>query len=98
MPFTFFGAGNLGGLVNGRGNIDDMSKLRPDLALGLDALRPMNDHAVSRAAKVGRDLLGIGEWRIHRDCPACGKMRICFGTSPFVKMLQHVLDGFRVHR
>ena len=58
------------GLEDRRRDVDDVMELAADLALGLDAVRPVHDRAVARAAPVRRDLLGPLVGRIHRVRPA----------------------------
>ena len=50
-------------------NIDHVRELAADLALALDALRPVDHHAVTGAAKVRGNLLGPLEGRVKGDCP-----------------------------
>ena len=57
-------------LEDGRRDVDDVVELRADLALGLDALRPVDDRAVARAAPVRGDLLGPLVGGVHRVRPA----------------------------
>ena len=69
-----------------------MVPLRPDLSLALDALRPVNDHTVARAAVTGRDLLGPGERRVAGHGPPCGIVTVGLRPAEFVVVLQNVLD------
>ena len=55
---------------NGRHNVYDMVELMPDPALVLDDFRPRDRHALARAAEMRHDLLGPGERRVERPCPA----------------------------
>src|ERR1700757_2038897 len=45
------------GFQYSRRNIRDMSELRTNLSLGVDARRPMNHDTICRSAIMGRDLL-----------------------------------------
>ena len=62
---------------------------RPPLLL--DALRPVDHHAVARAAEVGRHLLGPGERRIERHRPAGRHVREGFRTAPLVDERDQIL-------
>ena len=62
--------GESGGFEDRRRDVDHMMELAADLAFGLDAVRPMDDRAVPRAAPVRRDLLGPLVGRVHRVSPA----------------------------
>src|SRR5208283_1234269 len=64
-----FGLGQAGRFENGRRDVYDVVPLRPQLALGFDLVRPVNDHAVARAAVAAGDLLGPGEGRVPRHGP-----------------------------
>ena len=50
--------GQEGGLQNGRCNVDHMTELRAHPAAFFDALGPVGDHPIARAAEIGSDLLG----------------------------------------
>ena len=52
------GFGKVGCLKNRRRNIDHVRELTANLALTVDTVRPVNDHAISGAAKVRGHLLG----------------------------------------
>ncbi len=60
-------------------------------ALVLDALRPVNDHAVAGAAEVGGHLLGPREGRVEGHRPAGGHVREGFRTAPLVDQRDEVL-------
>ena len=59
-----------GGFEDRRRDVDHVMELAADLALRLDAVRPVHDRAVARAAPVRRDLLGPLVGRVHRVRPA----------------------------
>ena len=60
--------------------------------LSLMPLRPVDDHAVARAAEVGRHLLGPGERRIEGHGPAGRHVREGFRTAPLVDQRNQILD------
>ena len=64
--------GQAGRLEDRRRDVDHVVELRADLALGLDALGPVDDGAVARAAPVRGDLLGPLVGRVHGVRPAHG--------------------------
>ena len=86
------GLGQAGGFEDGRRDIDHVVELGAQLALGLDALRPVDGHTDLGAAVVRRDLLGplVGGVEGHR--PAGGHVRVGLGPAPFVQLLEHVRD------
>ena len=57
-PVDHFGSGKPGRFQNRSGDVDDVVELGAQLALGLDALGPVDDHGVAGAAEVRGDLLG----------------------------------------
>ena len=69
-----------------------MRELAAQAALLLDALRPVDDHAVASAAEIGRHLLGPGERRVERDRPAGGHVREGLRAAPLVDQRDQVLD------
>ena len=81
-----------GGFENRRHDVDHVVPLRADLALRLDAVRPVDDHGVARAAVVGGHLLGPGEGRIEADRPTGRHVRIGGRVAPVVVVLQHEVD------
>ena len=72
-------------------DVDDVAELRADLALGLDALRPVDDGAVARPAPVRRDLLGPLVGRVHRMRPADGVVVVRLGSAELVDPGREVL-------
>ena len=61
--------GQAGRFEDRLGDVDDVGELGPQTALLLDAVRPVHDRAVARAAPVRGDLLGPLERRAHRPRP-----------------------------
>ena len=59
-----------GGFEDRRRDVDHVVELAANLPLRLDALRPVHDRAVARAAPVRRHLLGPLVGRVHRVRPA----------------------------
>ena len=87
-----------GGFEDRRRDVDDVMELAADLALGLDALRPVHDRAVARAAPVRRDLLGPLVGRIHRVRPADGVVVVGVRPAEEVDLRREKLRGFeRAH-
>ena len=86
-PFTDRRLGQAGRLEDGRRDVDDVVELRADLALGLDALRPVDDRAVAGAAPVRGDLLGPLVGRVHRVRPADGVVVVGLGPAELVEPL-----------
>ena len=76
---------------NRRRDVDDVAELRADLALGLDAFRPVDDGAVACAAPVRRDLLGPLVGRVHRVRPADGVVVVRLGSAELVDPGREVL-------
>ena len=62
--------GQAGCLEHRGSNVDHVVELAADLALRLDALRPVDDRAVTRSAPVRGDLLRPLVGRVHRVSPA----------------------------
>ncbi len=81
-----------GGFQDCGSDVDHVVPLGADLALGFDAVRPVDDHCISRAAVVGRDLLGPGERRIEGDGPTGRHVWIGGRIAPVVVVLQHEVD------
>ena len=75
-------------------------ELRPHLALRFDAGRPVQDHAVARAAEVGRHLLRPRERRVACHGPARGEVVVgVFGAQfldPAELHVQRFLDRVEV--
>ena len=80
--------GKPGDLENGPGHVDHVMELRPDLALALDAVRPVHDRPVARAAPVRRDLLGPLVRRAQRVRPADGVVVVRLGRAEIVDLAQ----------
>src|SRR5215467_8620398 len=76
--------GQLRRVENRRCYVDDMVKLMPGLAFGLNALWPMDNCTVAGAAPVRRDLLGPLIRGVHRVRPADRVVIVRFGTAEFV--------------
>ena len=81
-----------GGFQDRRRDVNDVMELRTDLALGLDALRPVHDRAVARAAPVRRDLLGPLIRRIHRMRPADRVVVVGVRSAEVVDLALQELD------
>ena len=62
--------GETSGFENCRCDVDHMVKLRAELSLAFDSLRPVDDGAITRATPMGCDLLGPLIRRIHGVRPA----------------------------
>ena len=92
VPLTALRLGQARGLEHGRRDIDHVMPLRAHFVLRLDALRPMHDQAVARAAVVRGDLLRPGEGRVARHRPAGGVVVVGVGAAKLVDMLQDVGD------
>ena len=82
-----------GGLEDGRRDVDDMMELAADLALRLDAFRPVHDRAVARAAPVRRDLLGPLVGRVHRVRPADGIVVVGVRPAEDIDLRRQELGG-----
>ena len=76
--------GYAGRFENRRSDVDDVAELRANFALGLDALRPVDDGAVAGAAPVRGDLLGPLVRRVHRVRPADGVVVVRLGSTELV--------------
>ena len=63
-----------------------------NLALRLDALRPVHDHRVAGAAEVAGDLLRPLERRIHRPCPTDRHMWLTGRPADLVEPLDRALQ------
>ena len=75
-----------GGFEDRRRDVDHVMELAADLALGLDAVRPVHDRAVARAAPVRRHLLGPLVGRVHRVRPADRVVVVGFGPAEVVDL------------
>src|SRR5438876_1873849 len=73
-----------------RCNIYDVTKLRPDLALGLDTFGPVHYHSVAGAAPMRSNLLGPLKRSIQSMRPANGIVRESIWTSPVIDMIHHL--------
>ena len=80
-----------GRLEDRRGHVNHVGKLRANLAPGFDALGPVDDGAVARAAPVGGDLLGPLVGGVHGVRPAHGVVVVGFRPAEFVDPLREVL-------
>ena len=69
-----------------------MVPLRAYFALRLDAVGPVHDHRVARAAIVRGDLLGPLERRVGGHGPARLEVRVGQGTAPLIQVRQLILD------
>jgi hypothetical protein len=86
------GAGSSGRFENRRRDVDHVMELRADLALRLDAVGPVDDRAVARAAEVRCDLLGPLVGRVHRVRPADGVV-VCARAEPSSSMRSIMSSG-----
>ena len=82
-------------LEDRRRHVDHVVELRADLALRLDALRPVHDGAVARAAPVRGDLLGPLVGRVHRVRPAHGVVVVGFRPAELVEPRHQELRGLQ---
>src|SRR5439155_16288686 len=73
-----------------RCNIYDVTKLRPDLALGLDSFGPVHYQSVAGAAPMRSNLLGPLKRSIQSMRPANGIVRESIWTSPVIDMIHHL--------
>ena len=81
--------GQAGRFQDGRGNIDHVAELRAQAALLLNALRPVHDGAVARAAPVRGHLLGPLVGRVHRPGPAHRVVVVRLGRAELVHLREH---------
>ena len=95
---TKVGCGQPGGLEDGRRDVDDVVELVADLALGLDAVRPVDDRAVAGAAPVRGDLLGPLVRRVHRVRPADRVVVVGLGRAELVDPRRHELGRLQRRR
>src|SRR5271169_2129299 len=79
-------------LQNRRRHIDYMMKLRTDLSLRLDPLRPVHNRAVARAAEVRGDLLGPLVRGVHRVRPADGVVVVGVRSAELIDLALHELN------
>ena len=87
------------GRVEDRGHeVDDVVELGADLATGGDPARPVDDHAVARAAPVRGDLLGPLVGRVHRMRPADREVVIRRWRAEVVDVRGHELGGLEGRR
>ena len=84
-----------GRLEDGRRDVDDVVELVPDLALGVDATRPVHDGAVAGPAPVGGHLLGPLVGRVHRVRPAHGVVVVRVRGPEVVDPGGHELRGLQ---
>ena len=80
-------------LQNRWDDVDDVVKLRSTFALRSNALWPMNDHRVSRAAEVRGDLLGPLEGGVHRPSPAYRDVRFAGRPADFIEPVDGALQS-----
>ena len=73
------------GFEDGGREVNDVVKLRAVFPLRFDALRPVHDHAVPRAAPVRRHLLGPLIGCVHRVRPADGVVIVGFRPAQLVQ-------------
>jgi hypothetical protein len=76
-----------------RRDVDHMMELPPHLALASDALGPVHDCSVARAAPVGRDLLGPLIRGVHGMRPAHGIVVVGLRSAQLVEPLHQELRG-----
>ena len=87
--------------VDGRHDVVDVVELRARRLVGLDALRPRDDHRIARAAEMRRDELGVVERRVARPGPAGVVHAVGLGAAERVEAADLVerrdllLDGVR---
>ena len=75
MPLIVSGCRDAGRFENGRHDVDHVVELAADAAHVIDVTGPGHGHALGRSAEVRRHLLHPLERRVHRPCPARGKVR-----------------------
>ena len=85
------GLGQPGGIEHRRRDVDHVVELRADLALGRDALGPVDDRAVAGPAPVRGDLLGPLVRRVHRVRPADRVVVVRLGRPELVDLRRHEL-------
>ena len=81
-----------------RRHVDDVAELVTDLALGFDALRPVDDRAVAGAAEVRGDLLGPLVRRVQGMRPAHGEVVVGVGAAQLIDLTHQVfgrLEGLQ---
>src|SRR5215472_1814551 len=64
-------------------DVSAVSELAAQSAFVLNALLPANDHRVTNTAEVRGHLLSPLKWRVPRQRPCCGAMRIHVRSAPF---------------
>jgi len=79
------------GLEHGGCHVDRVVKLRTDLTLRLDALRPVDDGTVACAAEMRGDLLGPLVGRVHRVRPGHGVVVVRIRRAELVDALDQEL-------
>jgi len=72
-------------IEDGRGHINDMSKLRTDFPFGFDPPGPVDDGTVPRSAPVGGDLFGPLVGSIKGVRPAYGVVIVGFRSAKLVQ-------------
>ena len=88
-----------GDFVDGGHDVVDVVELRARRPVGLDALRPRDDHRIARAAEMRCDQLGVVERRVAGPRPAGVVHAVGLGTAQRVQAAQLVecrdllLDG-----
>ena len=85
-------------LQHRRRDVDHVMELRADLALRLDARRPVHDRAVPRAAPMRRHLLRPLVGRVHRVRPAHGVVVVRIGRAEVVDARDHELGRLEPDR
>src|SRR6266550_2811438 len=71
-------------------NINNVTKLRPDLPPGFDSFGPMHHHPVTGTTPMRSNLLGPLERSIQRMRPADGIVRKRIWASPVVYVVHHL--------
>ena len=90
-PCTVVGLRQAGRFEDRRRDVDHVVELVAHLAARLDALGPVDDRAVARAAPVRGDLLGPLVRRVHRVRPAHGVVVVGLRGAELVDALGHEL-------